>query len=70
MGDKQTAERVIDRVAILGQLNPGDTLIISTDHPVNEQDAERTIKYMRRQFPDNKVLLITQGVELKVLEGG
>ena len=51
-------------------LNPGDTLVLHLAGDPTAESIEGLAERLRREFPDNRVLVLTEGAKVEVLEAG
>ena len=55
----------IKRIEIV-DLKPGDTIIIMVDIRLSDQVASRLNDHFRKEFPDNKCIVLEQGMTIGV----
>lgn len=48
-------------------LRPGDTIVITSPRRVSKEVFERLKNIARESFPDNKIIVLEAGLDLKVV---
>ena len=50
-------------------VNPGDVVVVFSDHPLSGIVREKIVDQMTGLFPDNTVIVMDRGLRLAVIEG-
>lgn len=50
-------------------VKPRDTLVLSFPGALTQDDAERLREAVKQKFPHNEVIVLSEGLDLKVIRG-
>lgn len=77
--ESEELDAVLTRVEALGEyvkrievllVEPGDTLVLSTDETFSRDTIGRLREMVRELFPDNRVMVLERGMSLSAVRRG
>lgn len=57
---------MVERIVAV-DLSPRDTLVVLCSHAVSIETAERLMKHFQNEFKHDKVVVLTEGLDVKVV---
>ncbi len=58
----------VERISV-ASLKPTDVIVVNVSEYISMETAERMRAYLREIWPDNKIVVLEKGVELRIADG-